>query len=94
LIEDFFLGFLNLTFGGLMVYLYILKILYLEIMLKLFYSEKWSTGIGEEEYIIQIFPNPTTDILNIKMENPTLANFSIFDIYGKRFWKKRRWIKV
>lgn len=37
---------------------------------------------------IQIFPNPTSDILNIKMENPALANFSIFDIYGKKVFEK------
>lgn len=35
-----------------------------------------------------IYPNPTTDILNIKMENPTKAIFYIFDIYGKRVLEK------
>ena len=37
-----------------------------------------------KETFIQVFPNPTSNILNIKMENPSLANFSIFDIYGKK----------
>ncbi|MFK7775916.1 MAG: T9SS type A sorting domain-containing protein [Saprospiraceae bacterium] len=37
-----------------------------------------------EEANIQISPNPTSDILNVKMENPSKANFSIFDIYGKK----------
>ena len=37
---------------------------------------------------IKIFPNPTSDILNIKMENPSVANFSIFDIYGKKVFEK------
>ncbi len=41
-----------------------------------------------EEANIQIFPNPTTDILNIKMENPALANIAIFDIYGKNVLEK------
>ena len=37
---------------------------------------------------IQIFPNPTTDILNIKMENPTSSHLTIFDIYGKKVLEK------
>ncbi|MFK8007157.1 MAG: T9SS type A sorting domain-containing protein, partial [Saprospiraceae bacterium] len=41
-----------------------------------------------EEANIQIFPNPTSDILNIKMENSSQANFSIFDIYGKKVLEK------
>jgi hypothetical protein len=41
-----------------------------------------------EESSIQVFPNPTTDILNVKMEDPALANFSIFDIYGKKVLEK------
>ncbi|MFK7775640.1 MAG: T9SS type A sorting domain-containing protein [Saprospiraceae bacterium] len=41
-----------------------------------------------EETNIQVFPNPTSDILNIKMENPSLTNFSIFDIYGKKVLEK------
>ncbi len=41
-----------------------------------------------EEANIQIFPNPTFDILNIKIENPALTNFSIFDIYGKKILEK------
>ncbi len=43
-----------------------------------------------ENQTIQIFPNPTSDILNIKMEKPTQANFSIFDIYGKKVLEKNR----
>ena len=42
-----------------------------------------------EESSIQVFPNPTTDILNVKIENPALANFSIFDIYGKKVLEKK-----
>ncbi|MFK7775641.1 MAG: T9SS type A sorting domain-containing protein, partial [Saprospiraceae bacterium] len=41
-----------------------------------------------EEANFQIFPNPTSDILNIKIENPSQANFSIFDIYGKKVLEK------
>ncbi len=41
-----------------------------------------------EESSIQISPNPTSDILNIKMENASSANFSIFDIYGKKVLEK------
>lgn len=41
-----------------------------------------------EENEIQIFPNPTADILNIKMKNPSQASISIFDIYGKRVLEK------
>ncbi len=37
---------------------------------------------------INIFPNPTSNILNVKMENPTQANFTIFDIYGKKVLEK------
>lgn len=39
-------------------------------------------------HLIEIFPNPTSDILNIKMENPSRGNFSIFDIYGKKVLEK------
>ena len=42
-----------------------------------------------DESSIDIFPNPTSDILNIKMDNPSLVNFSIFDIYGKKVLEKR-----
>lgn len=37
---------------------------------------------------IQIFPNPTSDILNIKMENQASAQLTIFDIYGKKVLEK------
>ncbi|MFK8007156.1 MAG: T9SS type A sorting domain-containing protein [Saprospiraceae bacterium] len=40
------------------------------------------------EYNIQVYPNPTSDILNIKIENSLQANFSIFDMYGKRVLEK------
>lgn len=43
-----------------------------------------------EEEFIEIFPNPTSDILNIKIENSAVANFSIFDIYGKKVLGKNR----
>ncbi len=41
-----------------------------------------------EEVTIQVFPNPTTDILNIKMENPTPSHITIFNIYGKKVFEK------
>ena len=41
-----------------------------------------------ESSTIEIFPNPTSDILNVKMEITSSANFSIFDIYGKRVFEK------
>ncbi len=41
-----------------------------------------------EDSVIEIFPNPATNILNIKMENPALTNCSIFDIYGKKVLEK------
>jgi hypothetical protein len=37
---------------------------------------------------IQVFPNPTSDILNIKMENQASAQLTIFDIYGKKVLEK------
>lgn len=39
---------------------------------------------------IYVYPNPTSDILNIKMENPSLINLSIFDIYGKKVCEKTK----
>ena len=41
-----------------------------------------------EKNSIQIFPNPTTDILNVKMENPATSHITIFDIYGKKVLEK------
>lgn len=41
-----------------------------------------------EETQIDIFPNPTTDFLNIKMENISATDFAIFDIYGKTVFEK------
>jgi hypothetical protein len=41
-----------------------------------------------DESSIQIFPNPTSDILNIKMENQASAQLTIFDIYGKKVLEK------
>ncbi len=40
------------------------------------------------DHNIQIFPNPTSDILNIKMENLSSAQMTVFDIYGKNILEK------
>ena len=37
---------------------------------------------------IQLFPNPTTHLLNVKLENPQAAAFEVFDIYGKKVFEK------
>ena len=37
---------------------------------------------------IQLFPNPTTHLLNIKLENPQAVAFEVFDIYGKKVFEK------
>ena len=38
---------------------------------------------------IEIFPNPTTHLLNVKFEQTTSAQFSIFDIYGKNVFQQK-----
>ncbi|HFC00228.1 MAG TPA: T9SS type A sorting domain-containing protein [Phaeodactylibacter sp.] len=42
---------------------------------------------------IHIFPNPTSNFLNVKLEKPTAARFIIFDIYGKKVFEKPTTIK-
>jgi len=37
---------------------------------------------------LEIFPNPTTHSLNIKMENISNVDFTIFDIYGKNVFQQ------
>ena len=37
---------------------------------------------------ILVFPNPTSNFLNVKFEESTAARFTIFDIYGKKVFEK------
>ena len=47
-----------------------------------------------KENLIQLFPNPTTHLLNVKLENPQAVAFDVFDvfdvfdIYGKKVFKQ------
>ena len=38
---------------------------------------------------IEIFPNPTTHLLNVKLPKTSSVDFSIFDIYGKNIFNKK-----
>jgi len=41
-----------------------------------------------EKNNIQLFPNPTTHLLNVKLENPQHVALEVFDIYGKKVFEQ------
>ena len=61
-------------------------------VLQQFYDSQFqSTSVGNKivkESLIQLFPNPTTHLLNIKLENPQTTAFEVLDIYGKKVFEK------
>ena len=36
----------------------------------------------------EIFPNPTINLLNVKLENPEAVSFEILDLYGRKVFEK------
>jgi hypothetical protein len=43
-----------------------------------------TSSINESESIlIEVYPNPTSNVLNIKNENPNATQFAVYDVNGK-----------
>ena len=66
-------------------------------LLKVMYNNQFQTVCSAttsvenniiEKNNIQLFPNPTTHLLNVKLENPQAAAFEVFDIHGRIVFEK------